>query len=72
MFRNWIGRSQEDSAQARDDWMNGTRFGEVKSYADPPIPAPELPSAPLKARGRRGGGCAELGLSPELTRGEPL
>ncbi|XMN05133.1 pirin family protein [Streptomyces griseobrunneus] len=52
MFWNWIGRSQEDIAQARDDWMNGTRFGEVKGYAGPPIPAPELPSVSLKARGR--------------------
>ncbi|MFE9696412.1 pirin family protein [Streptomyces sp. NPDC006270] len=52
MFWNWIGRSQEDIAQARADWMNGTRFGEVKGYDGPPIPAPELPSGPLKARGR--------------------
>ncbi|MEE1796391.1 pirin family protein [Streptomyces sp. BE308] len=52
MFWNWIGRSQEDIAQAREDWMNGTRFGEVKGYDGPPIPAPELPVVPLKARGR--------------------
>ncbi|PVC83744.1 pirin [Streptomyces sp. CS090A] len=52
MFWNWIGRSQEDIAQARHDWMNGTRFGEVKGYDGPPIPAPELPAVPLKARGR--------------------
>ncbi|MFD3969752.1 pirin family protein [Streptomyces cyaneofuscatus] len=52
MFWNWIGRSQEDIAQARDDWMKGTRFGQVKGYDGPPIPAPELPSVPLKARGR--------------------
>ncbi|MFJ4964725.1 pirin family protein [Streptomyces sp. NPDC088729] len=52
MFWNWIGRSQEEVAQARHDWMNGTRFGEVKGYDGPPIPAPELPAVPLKARGR--------------------
>ncbi|MDX3376315.1 pirin family protein [Streptomyces sp. ME02-6991-2A] len=52
MFWNWIGRSQEDIAQARDDWMNGTRFGEVQGYDGPPLPAPELPATPLKARGR--------------------
>ncbi|MFJ9107509.1 pirin family protein [Streptomyces sp. NPDC102283] len=52
MFWNWIGRSHEEIAQARDDWMNGTRFGEVKGYDGPPIPAPELPPVPLKARGR--------------------
>lgn len=43
MFWNWIGRSHDDIAQAREDWMTGTRFGEVKGYDGPPIPAPELP-----------------------------
>ncbi|MFJ5044306.1 pirin family protein [Streptomyces sp. NPDC088719] len=52
MFWNWIGRSHEEIAQAREDWMNGSRFGEVKGYDGPPIPAPELPPGPLKARGR--------------------
>ncbi|MBT2457616.1 pirin [Streptomyces sp. ISL-86] len=51
-FWNWIGRSQEDIAQAREDWMNGTRFGEVKGYDSAPIPAPELPPTRLKPRGR--------------------
>ncbi|NEB37278.1 pirin family protein [Streptomyces sp. SID14515] len=52
MFWNWIGRSHEEIAQAREDWMNGDRFGEVKGYDGAPIPAPQLPSGPLKARGR--------------------
>jgi hypothetical protein len=52
MFWNWIDRSQEDIVQARGDWMNSTRFGEVKGYAGAPLPAPELPAAPLKPRGR--------------------
>ncbi|UYQ65963.1 pirin family protein [Streptomyces peucetius] len=52
MFWNWIGRTQEDIAQAREDWMHGTRFGEVKGYDGTPLPAPELPATPLKARGR--------------------
>ncbi|MFF5563265.1 pirin family protein [Streptomyces sp. NPDC012623] len=52
MFWNWIGRSQEDIAQAREDWTNGTRFGEVKGYDGPPLPAPELPATRLKPRGR--------------------
>ncbi|MFH8686335.1 pirin family protein [Streptomyces anulatus] len=52
MFWNWIGRSHEEIVQAREEWMNGTRFGEVKGYDGLPIPAPELPATQLKARGR--------------------
>ncbi|MGW1281549.1 pirin family protein [Streptomyces tsukubensis] len=52
MFWNWIGRSQEEIAEARRDWMEGTRFGEVKGYDGDPLPAPELPPVPLKPRGR--------------------
>lgn len=51
-FWNWIGRSNEEIVQFRKDWMEGTRFGEVKGYDGPPIPAPQLPPVPLKARGR--------------------
>ncbi|MEW1612721.1 MULTISPECIES: pirin family protein [unclassified Streptomyces] len=52
MFWNFVGRSGEEIAQARDDWMNGPRFGEVKGYDGARLPAPELPATPLKARGR--------------------
>ncbi|GAB2817319.1 hypothetical protein GCM10027073_56300 [Streptomyces chlorus] len=52
MFWNWIGRTQEEIEQARRDWMEGTRFGEVKGYDGAPLPAPELPAVPLKPRGR--------------------
>lgn len=52
MFWNCIARSQEEIAQARRDWMEGTRFGEVKGYDGAPLPAPELPPSPLKPRGR--------------------
>ncbi|MFF0885793.1 pirin family protein [Streptomyces sp. NPDC003456] len=52
MFWNWIGRSQEEIEQARRDWTEGTRFGEVKGYEGDPLPAPALPATPLKARGR--------------------
>ncbi|MFB7597521.1 pirin family protein [Streptomyces sp. NPDC056160] len=52
MFWNWIGRSQEEIVQARLDWMEGTRFGEVKGYDGAPLPAPEVPTVPLKPRGR--------------------
>ncbi|SDD31662.1 pirin family protein [Streptomyces prasinopilosus] len=52
MFWNWIGRTQEEIEQARRDWMEGSRFGEVKGYDGAPLPAPELPTVPLKPRGR--------------------
>ncbi|MEV7284913.1 pirin family protein [Streptomyces sp. NPDC093252] len=52
MFWNWIGRSQEEIVRAREDWMAGTRFGEVKGYEGERLPAPELPTARLKPRGR--------------------
>ncbi|MFD8572740.1 pirin family protein [Streptomyces sp. NPDC059639] len=62
MWWNFIGRTHEDIAQARSDWMAGidadastgigTRFGEVQGYDGDPLPAPELPSVPLKPRGR--------------------
>ncbi|WP_097883123.1 pirin family protein [Streptomyces sp. st140] len=52
MFWNFIGRSHEEIVQAREDWMSGSRFGEVKGYDGAPLPAPELPAAPLKPRGR--------------------
>jgi hypothetical protein len=47
MFRNWSGRTHEEIAQAREDRMNGTRFGEVKDYDGRPLPAPESPATAL-------------------------
>ena len=52
MWWNFVGRSTDDIAQARADWMSGARFGEVKGYDGAPLPAPELPPVPLKRRGR--------------------
>lgn len=52
MWWNFVGRSNEDIAQARSDWMNGSRFGDVTGYDGAPLPAPELPPVPLKPRGR--------------------
>ncbi|KUJ68192.1 pirin [Streptomyces albus subsp. albus] len=52
MWWNFVGRSHEDIAQARSDWMNTARFGEVRGYHGAPLPAPELPATPLKPRGR--------------------
>lgn len=52
MWWNFIARTSEEIAQARKDWMEGTRFGEVHGYDGAPLPAPELPNVPLKPRGR--------------------
>ncbi|MCX5007817.1 pirin family protein [Streptomyces sp. NBC_00638] len=52
MWWNFIGRTQEDIEQARRDWAEGSRFGDVKGYDGAPLPAPALPPVPLKPRGR--------------------
>ncbi|MFJ7905116.1 pirin family protein [Streptomyces sp. NPDC096198] len=52
MWWNFVGRSNDDISQAREDWMSGTRFGEVRGYDGDPLLVPELPSVPLKPRGR--------------------
>ncbi|MFF7633212.1 pirin family protein [Kitasatospora sp. NPDC008050] len=52
MWWNFIGRSSEEIAQARSDWMEGARFGEVHGYDGDRLAAPTLPSVPLKPRGR--------------------
>lgn len=52
MWWNFIGRSHDEIAQAREDWTKGSRFGEVQGYDGAPLPAPELPNTPLKPRGR--------------------
>lgn len=52
MWWNFIGRTGEEIARARTDWMTGPRFGTVHGYAGERLPAPELPTTPLKARGR--------------------
>ncbi|MFF2327186.1 MULTISPECIES: pirin family protein [unclassified Streptomyces] len=52
MWWNFIGRTHEDIEQAREDWENGDRFGEVHGYDGDRLPAPELPSVALKPRGQ--------------------
>lgn len=49
---NFVGRTDEEIRQAREDWMTTTRFGEVEGYDGAPLPAPEVPATQLKARGR--------------------
>ncbi|MEV0844343.1 pirin family protein [Streptomyces sp. NPDC049954] len=52
MWWNFVGRTQDDIEQAREDWTNGSRFGAVRGYEGAGLPAPELPPVPLKPRGR--------------------
>ncbi|MFI1186092.1 pirin family protein [Streptomyces californicus] len=52
MFWNFIARSGEEIVQARNDWEKGSRFGEVHGYDGARLPAPELPTTPLRPRGR--------------------
>ncbi|MGW6639793.1 pirin family protein [Streptomyces cyaneofuscatus] len=52
MFWNFIARSGEEIVQARNDWEEGSRFGEVQGYDGARLSAPELPTTPLKPRGR--------------------
>ncbi|BFV55710.1 pirin family protein [Kitasatospora sp. CMC57] len=52
MWWNFIGRSGEEIAEARAEWMEGSRFGEVHGYDGGRLAAPALPPVPLKPRGR--------------------
>ena len=52
MWWNFICRSHEEVVRAREEWMAGDRFGSVKGYDGDPLPAPELPTVPLKPRRR--------------------
>ncbi|MFJ3906486.1 pirin family protein [Streptomyces sp. NPDC090025] len=50
MWWNFIARTDAEIRQAREDWATGDRFGEVTGYPGARLPAPELPTVPLKAR----------------------
>ncbi|MEV5752280.1 pirin family protein [Actinoallomurus sp. NPDC052308] len=52
MWWNFIGRSHEEVAEAREAWQNGSdRFGAVAGYAGNRLPAPALPKATMRPRG---------------------
>ncbi|MBB2913718.1 hypothetical protein FHS43_005027 [Streptosporangium becharense] len=53
MWWNFVGRDHEEIVRFRREWMEGSAFGTVSGTDDPPLPAPELPMTPLKARARR-------------------
>ena len=57
MWWNFVGRSHEEVAAARDEWSRAvageaTRFGRVEAYVGPALPAPALPGTRLRPRGR--------------------
>jgi len=56
MWWNFVGRTHEEIAGAREDWAAGRRFGAVDDPAGPDarLPAPALPTSRLKARDRQG------------------
>jgi quercetin 2,3-dioxygenase len=55
MWWNFVGRSHDEIAAAREDWAAGRRFGAVSGFDGEPLPAPALPTTRLKARDRHGG-----------------
>ena len=42
MWWNFVARTQDEIAQARADWEDGQRFGEVAAYEGPRLNAPSL------------------------------
>lgn len=57
MWWNFVGRSHDEVAAAREEWMAAvdgatTRFGQVTAYAGAALPAPALPGTRLRPRGR--------------------
>jgi redox-sensitive bicupin YhaK (pirin superfamily) len=50
LWWNFVCRTGEEVAQARADWDEGSRFGEVVGYPGPRLPAPPLGPARLLPR----------------------
>ncbi|GAA1954306.1 pirin family protein [Microbacterium deminutum] len=54
MWWNFVARSHEEIAQAREDWeAESSRFGRVVDHGDERIPAPPMPAVRLTRRRRR-------------------
>ena len=49
MWWNFVARSGEEIARAREEWAAG-RFGEVHGYPGDPLAAPTMPDVPLRPR----------------------
>jgi quercetin 2,3-dioxygenase len=53
MWWNFVGREHDEIVQMRLDWESRTpRFGEVRGYDGPRLPAPPMPLTRLVPRGR--------------------
>jgi quercetin 2,3-dioxygenase len=53
MWWNFIARDHDEIVAMRADWADGTpRFGTVRGYDGPPLPAPPMPITRLVPRGR--------------------
>jgi hypothetical protein len=53
MWWNLIGADHEEIVAVRQDWAaGGGRFGVVPGFGGDPLPAPAMPTTPLRARGR--------------------
>ncbi|MFE2108887.1 hypothetical protein ACFXAF_23910 [Kitasatospora sp. NPDC059463] len=52
MWSDFIARTGDEIVQARNNWEQGIRFGEVHGYDGARLHAPTRPDIPLKARGR--------------------
>ncbi|MEU3607734.1 pirin family protein [Streptomyces sp. NPDC035033] len=51
MWWNFIARTDDEIRRAREEWAAASdRFGEVAGYPGDRLPAPELPTTPLKPR----------------------
>ncbi|MFE5915101.1 pirin [Streptomyces wedmorensis] len=44
LWWNFVGRTDEEIREAREQWMTGDRFGEVKGYGGARLDAPEVPA----------------------------
>ena len=53
MWWNFVARDHDEIVQMRADWADATpRFGVVRGYDGPPLPAPPMPITRLVPRGR--------------------
>ncbi|MFE9612195.1 pirin family protein [Streptomyces sp. NPDC006012] len=50
MWWNFVGRTDEEIRQARENWEHGDRFGVVHGYDGDRLSAPTLPTVPLTPR----------------------